>query len=142
MDRPRSNNDWQGDRVDEDAGPLVRPYLATEGRTEATVKLDRLTLVRSTGTHRLAVVGDHQAEVLALCQETRSVQELSAHLRFPVAVIMVLLSDLIEIGAVQQNPPTVYNNDEPDYDLLQRIHDGLLRKFAAHPVPPPVRSSL
>lgn len=129
MERPRSNNDWRGDLVDDRAGPLVRPYLATGGRTKATVALDRVTLVCSTRKYPLAYLDGQHAEVLLLCAEPRSVAELSAHLRLPVSVIKVLVSDLIDMDAVQQNPPAAYDNDDPDYDVLQRLLDGLKRRL-------------
>lgn len=129
MEPPRNHGDWQGDLLDDDAGPLVRPYLATAGRTESTVELDRLTMVRSTRKYPLRSLDDQHAEVLLLCAEMCSVSELAFHLRLPVGVVKVLLSDLINMDAVEHQAPAPYDSDAPDRELLQRLLDGLTRRL-------------
>lgn len=112
---------------------MTRPYTATGGRTESTVKLSRMTLVCS--TRRFSprhVDGDH-AEVLLLCSEMLSVAEVAAHMKLPSQSIQVLLSDLIDMGAVQSIATATYDDDDEAVDakmfLLERLLEGLQRKL-------------
>lgn len=112
---------------------MTRPYTATGGRTKATVKLGRMTLVCS--TKRISprhVEGDH-AEVLLLCAESLSVAEVSGHMKQPMQTVKVLLGDLIDMGAVETFVPTEYDPKEPDEEVLKRILAGLYRQLDTLP---------
>jgi len=106
----------------------VRPYAMTNGRTQPSTPLDLLSLVRATGR---GMVGPSQLSVehskaLQLCQAPTSVAEVSALLRRPVTVTKVVLSDLIELGAViaKFTPSESYSNDPA---ILEAVIDGLRR---------------
>lgn len=106
----------------------VRPYAVTDGRTKPSTPLDLMSLVRATGGGMVAPdrLGVEHAHALRLCQVPTSVAEIAAHLRRPVTVAKVLLSDLIELGAViARFPPSPSYSNDPD--VLRAVIDGLRR---------------
>jgi hypothetical protein len=107
---------------------LGRPYVATGGRTAPTAKLDIVTLLRSTGKVSIAHVGDDQARVLLLLQQRpMAVAEVSAHMKLPMMVVKVLVSDLLNMHAVQAIPPKLPAAD--DTDVLNALLLGLQRRL-------------
>ncbi|MCP2164954.1 DUF742 domain-containing protein [Goodfellowiella coeruleoviolacea] len=113
---------------DEAAGPLVRPYAMTRGRTRpASNKLDMITLVVAVRADVDTVTLDPEyAEILRLCQRPLSVAEVSAQLDLPLVVVKVLLSDLIDSGYMIFRPP-MRATRVPDKNLLQAVLDGVRR---------------
>lgn len=116
--------------LDEAAGRLVPHYVATGGRTEASVDLDRLTLVWSTRKHRAAHIDAELAEVMMLCHEPMSIAEIAAHTRLPSGSVKVLVSDLIAMDAVQVLESRTYDDEDfPPRDLLEALLSGLQRRL-------------
>lgn len=113
---------------DHDAGRLVRPYLATGGRTEPSVELDRLTLIWSTRKHRASHIDAELAEVMMLCHEPMSLAEICAHMKLPSGSIRVLVADLIEMDAVQTLEPQLYDEGPPK-EVLEALLHGLQRRL-------------
>ncbi|NKZ05764.1 DUF742 domain-containing protein [Actinomadura latina] len=111
--------------LDDDAGPLVRPYAVTSGRTRPAVDLDLLSLVVATGPAPASLDPEH-ATALDLCRTPTSVAEVSAHLRLPVVVTKVLLADLVHWRAMTTRAPRP-TADLTDRDLLEKLLDGLQR---------------
>ncbi|MFB9567024.1 DUF742 domain-containing protein [Saccharopolyspora hordei] len=107
--------------VDGEAGPLLRPYSLTNGRTKPSTALSLQSLVRSTGRVSPDRVEPTHAKMLELCRVATSVAEVSAHLRQPAVVTKVLLSDLIDWGAVTTRVPT----EMPDREQLEALLHGL-----------------
>ena len=114
--------------VDDDAGPLVRPYMASRGRTSPTTDFDLLSMVCTTGRVQLSQLEAEQAEVLMLCGKPISVAELAAQLRLPAMVVKVLLSDLVECGAVSAQSPRPAA-DTTDQAVLEALLYGLQRRL-------------
>ena len=118
----------QDEAPDEDPDLLgVRPYAVTNGRTAPSTPLDLLSLVRATGSGMVgpSQLGIEHSQALELCQAPTSVAEVSALLHRPVTVTKVLLSDLIELGAViAKFAPSEYSNDPA---ILEAVIDGLRR---------------
>lgn len=117
---------------DADAGPLVRPYAMTGGRTEAGrggARFDLIALVTFDDTvtgsaEDVALVPEHRT-LLTLCRtETQSVAELSADADLPVGVVRVLLGDLLESGYVTVSRP-VPPAQLPDERILREVINGL-----------------
>ena len=109
-----------------------RPYTVTGGRTRPSTPLDLMSLVRATGRGGLVPerLGREHALALRVCRAPTSVAEVAAHLRQPVMVTKVLLSDLIESGAVVARPPTPPTEwAEKTPELLQAVLDGLRRRL-------------
>ncbi len=114
---------------DEDAGPLVRPYALTRGRTRTgRHDLNMITLVVTVRSDADAafLVEPEYTEILHMCQTPLSVAEVSAKLNLPMAVVKVLLSDLIEQNLVVFRSPPV-RTPTPDRKLLQAVLDGIRR---------------
>lgn len=111
--------------LDDDAGPLVRPYTVSSGRTRPTVALDLLSLVVATGAAPPGMDPEHH-RVLAVCRTPISVAEASAHMRLPVAVTKVLLADLVECEAMATRAPRPTSGAN-DRVLLEKLLDGLQR---------------
>ena len=112
--------------VDADAGPLVRPYAITRGRTRPRgERLDIVSILAATGR---PVPGPdrlphEQERILALCRRARTLADLASDLGLPFGVVAVLAGDLIEHGLL-----TVVHDsaaERPDLDILRRIRDEL-----------------
>ncbi|MFJ9030006.1 DUF742 domain-containing protein [Streptomyces sp. NPDC102274] len=117
-----------GPWLDDAAGRLIRPYAVSGGRTRPTAALDLLTLVMSTGSGPQGHLGPEHAHAVGLCRGPTSVAEVAAHLRLPVTVTKVLLSDLVDCGAITARPP--HSFDHPtDRFLLEAVLDGLRRQL-------------
>jgi hypothetical protein len=116
--------------LDGDAGRLVRPYAVTNGRTSATLELDLLSMVVATGGGPYANLEPH-LQALGLCVRPTSVAEIAARLRLPAVVTKVLLSDLVDCGAVRAAPPQSASDpsDTSEHVLLERLLDGLQRRL-------------
>ncbi|GGZ63780.1 DUF742 domain-containing protein [Streptomyces bluensis] len=116
-----------GPWLDAAAGRLVRPYTVSDGRTRPTATLDLLTQVMATGTLPLGYLGPEHAQALDLCRAPVSVAEIAAHLKLPAAVTKVLLSDLVDCGALTERPPVFHH--PTDRSLLEAVLDGLRRQL-------------
>lgn len=117
-----------GPLLDDAAGRLIRPYTVSGGRTRPTAALDLLSMVMATGAAPQVHLGPEHAMALGLCHGPTSVAEISAHLRLPAVVTKVLLSDLVDCGAVTARAPR--SHDTPtDRSLLEAVLDGLRRRL-------------
>jgi hypothetical protein len=113
--------------LDDDAGPMVRPYVMTRGRLQPVRgTFDLITLVVATqdtppvqpglGPEHLAIAG--------LCARPLSVAEIAAELDLPAGTVRVLLGDLLDKGFVvtQEPQPDVDVRDKRMYEV---VLDGL-----------------
>jgi hypothetical protein len=109
---------------DDDAGPLVRPYAVTGGRTGARYDLDLITLVVAIDpdAHARIAEPDH-AGVLRVCAYPCSVAEVAAHLDLPLGLAKVLISDLIEYGLLVCR--SGYQPAAPDLTMMQKVLNGI-----------------
>ncbi|MFE0131176.1 DUF742 domain-containing protein [Streptomyces sp. NPDC059037] len=118
-----------GPWLDDAAGRLIRPYTVSGGRTRPTTQLDLLTQVLATGgAPPLGCLGPEHAEALGLCAAPTSVAEIAAQLKLPAVVTKVLLSDLVDCGALTLRAPDFYHNPT-DRSLLEAVLDGLRRQL-------------
>jgi len=102
----------------------VRPYTATDGRTLPSTELDLGSQVRATGRIAPRQLELDHAHALQWCRTPTSVAEVAGRLGHPVMVTKVLLSDLIESGALITSPATFTELSLTD---LERVLDGLRR---------------
>ncbi|MFD3869954.1 DUF742 domain-containing protein [Streptomyces sp. NPDC058623] len=117
---------------DAEAGPLVRPYAMTGGRTKPGphgVRFDLIALVvvdpDASGDADEALLGPEHRALLGSCRsETQSVAELAADADLPVGVVRVLLGDLLEAGHVKVSRP-VPPAQLPDVRILREVIEGL-----------------
>jgi len=115
---------------DEAAGPLIRPYAVTRGRTTSNWRdLDMITLVvAARWDSSVERMGHEHAEIVRLCGQPISVAEVSAGLSLPLAVTKILVGDLIEAGYLIFRPPPANGGAharKPDVHLLQKVLDAV-----------------
>ena len=112
---------------DEQAGPLVRPYVMTRGRIlPIRGRFDLISLIvttRPVPTSELGFGPEHLA-IVDHCQELMSVAEIAGRLDLPVGTVRVLLGDLLDGGfvAVEEPQPEVNMRDDRMYEA---VLDGL-----------------
>jgi hypothetical protein len=112
--------------IDEEAGPVARPYMVTGGRTKPVGerKFDLIDIVVTTGAepHRAFSPGPEHLRILELCQRPLAVAELSAMIGLPLGVVAVLLGDLLYEDLIN-----VFRQAQriTDRGLLQKVLDGL-----------------
>jgi hypothetical protein len=111
---------------EDEAGPLVRSYAVTGGRTRSDTRgLDLITLVAAVRpANTVPGLEPEHARVLSLCQRPVSVAEVAARVDLPLPVVKVLLSDLIERNLVLFRT-TATVSDAPSPHLLQAVLDGI-----------------
>jgi hypothetical protein len=114
--------------LDDDAGRLVRLYTVSNGRTRPSAKLDLLSMVTATGRVPQAHLGPDHALALGLCDGPTTVAEVAAHLRLPAVITKVLLSDLVDCGAVSTRAPGPVSNTN-HRSVLEALLDGLQRRL-------------
>ncbi|MFI5820315.1 DUF742 domain-containing protein [Streptomyces rishiriensis] len=122
-----SGSQW----YDHEAGPLVRPYAVTGGRTQpgpTGTRFDLIALVAlDPGGHGAdgTALGPEHRTLVGLCRtETQSVAELAAGADLPVGVVRVLLGDLLELGCLTVRRP-VPPAQLPDERILREVIEGL-----------------
>ncbi|MFD8980519.1 DUF742 domain-containing protein [Streptomyces sp. NPDC059564] len=116
---------------DDDAGPVVRPYAMTRGRTShaGQHRLDLIALVvaepaADDPVWDLTLSPEH-AHILGLCRERpQSVAELAADLDLAIGVVRVLIGDLVDDELVHVTRP-VPPAELPDESILREVIDGL-----------------
>ncbi|MFJ3230660.1 DUF742 domain-containing protein [Streptomyces sp. NPDC086787] len=114
--------------LDDAAGRLVRPFTVSNGRTRPTIALDLMSQVMATGVTPLGYLGPEHTQALDLCPGPVPVAEVAAHLKLPAVVTKVLLSDLVDCGALAAKPPA-YRHIPTDRSLLEAVLDGLRRQL-------------
>ncbi|WP_330295285.1 DUF742 domain-containing protein [Streptomyces sp. NBC_00503] len=116
---------------DDEAGPVVRPYAMTRGRTShaGQHRLDLIALVVAEPAADDpvwdATLSPEHAHILGLCrQRPQSVAELAAELDLAVGVVRVLIGDLVDDELVHVTRP-VPPAELPDESILREVIDGL-----------------
>ncbi|MFJ8196376.1 DUF742 domain-containing protein [Streptomyces sp. NPDC096152] len=117
-----------GPWLDDAAGRLVRPFTVSNGRTRPSIALDLMSQVMATGVTPLGYLGPEHSQALDRCRAPAPVAEVAAHLRLPVAVTKVLLSDLVDWGALTTKTPA-FHHQPTDRALLEAVLDGLRRQL-------------
>ncbi|MFG3051742.1 DUF742 domain-containing protein [Kitasatospora sp. NPDC048239] len=129
--RPRTPVDdrW----FDDDAGPVVRLYSMTRGRTRPVEDglFDLISLVTAAepgpaaGAVPAHVLDPEHQTILAWCRrEPLSVAELGSYTDLPVSVVRVLLGDLYDAELISVTRP-VPLAELPDERLLRDVINGL-----------------
>ncbi|WP_327117235.1 DUF742 domain-containing protein [Nocardia sp. NBC_01730] len=112
---------------DEAAGPLVRPYALTRGRTTGSgPELDMLTsVIADESAPALRRNEPEYTEILRLCRVSQTVAEVSARLRLPLAVTKILVGDLIGDGQLIFRAPVPTEAGPDDLNILRAVLDGI-----------------
>ena len=111
--------------IDDDAGPIVRPYALTGGRTQPPrggFDLIAVVIASRPAAPADAGLGSTYAEIMRLCQQPHSVAEIAAHLRLPTGITRVLLGDLVEKELIRKPTSTA---PLPTDDTFRAVIDGI-----------------
>jgi hypothetical protein len=116
---------------DDEAGPVVRPYAMTRGRTSHAAQ-HRLDLIAVVVTEPGAddpdtddALSPEHVEIVERCRDTpQTVAELAADLDLPVGVVRVLVGDLMDQEYVYVNRP-VPPAELVDESILRDVINGL-----------------
>ncbi|WP_020572803.1 DUF742 domain-containing protein [Parafrankia discariae] len=112
---------------DDEAGPVVRPYAVTGGRTRPSNRtLDLVALVSTSPQGRAiaTTLEPEQRAIALLCQRLQSVVEISARLNLPVGVARVLVGDMLDAGLVSVHRPE-RTSDRPSVAIIEKVLSGL-----------------
>jgi hypothetical protein len=116
-------HDW----LDNDAGPVVRPYAMTGGRVApADCDFDLVAFVVATVpdlTSGQQLQPEHHA-IVAAAWEPVSVVELASQLDLAVGVVRVFLGDLRSAGLISLYEPPAASQPH-DVDVLKAVVNGL-----------------
>ena len=102
---PSNDERW----LDAEAGPVVRPYALTQGRTRhAGESFDLVATVMA--TRILADPGSLAPEhisVLQLARVPTTVADIASDVDLPLGVVRIILADLRELGLIVISAPVV-----------------------------------
>lgn len=116
--------------TDQEAGPVVRPYALTGGRTDPAgdMVLDLIAVIAAAGPvpgpAELAKLNPEHRKLLGLCRTPVTVADAAADIGLPLGVVRVLLSDLIQQGMITVLPRPAARQ-QASTDLLKEVLDGL-----------------
>ncbi|WP_219467872.1 DUF742 domain-containing protein [Nonomuraea rhizosphaerae] len=110
--------------LDEDAGPIVRPYALIRGRTRTSGEtFDLIATVNVVGepTDELE---PEQLLILRAARNPISVADVAVELDLPVGVVRVLLGDLRDHGLISVTSPSS-KGPRPNERILKEVINGL-----------------
>jgi hypothetical protein len=120
---PANDERW----LDAEAGPVVRPYALTQGRTRHTGdSFDLVATVMATPaalTEPAALAPEHMS-VLQLVQAPTTVADIASDVDLPLGVVRIILADLRELGLVAIRRPVVMA-ERVDKHTLREVLNGL-----------------
>ncbi|WP_433462124.1 DUF742 domain-containing protein [Spirillospora sp. CA-128828] len=123
MESPRER--WVG----ADAGPVVRPYAVTRGRTRPRgLVIDLVSVLVATGRPPDGRVwlSREQRRLLELCRRPSTPADLASETDLPFRVVQILLEDLHQYGLIEEMPQAAHT-ERPDPRILMRVLDELRR---------------
>jgi hypothetical protein len=112
--------------LDREAGPVVRPYAVTRGRTRPPgMTVGLIDLVVSAGRQPAEVRGlapEHR-RLLGLCRAPVALADLASDADLPLGVVRVLVGDLQErnLVTIAASP----GGSSQDEQVLRSVLDGL-----------------
>jgi hypothetical protein len=96
-----TGNRW----IDRNAGPVVRPYALTGGRTQpvtgAVLDLIAVVVAARWADGDDLGLSPEQRRILGLCGAPTTVADVASAVSLPVGVVRVLLADLIPQGRIK-----------------------------------------
>jgi hypothetical protein len=112
---------------DQDAGPVVRPYAVTQGRTlpNGGATLGLIDVVVATGDRPSEYFrpGPEHRRILGVCRHPTPIVDLTSEIDLPLGVVRVLLGDLLGVGMLRI--VSAQRQQVPDQRLLRMVLDGL-----------------
>jgi hypothetical protein len=123
-----TSRDGFGDRwLDREAGPVVRPYAVTKGRTQPRggQPFGLIDVVFATGERPPPHFrpGPEHRRILSLCRRPTPIADVIFEVDLPIGVVRVLLGDLAGEGMIR----VIFTQSEPGTEqrLLRMVLDGL-----------------
>ena len=120
---PANDERW----LDAEAGPVVRPYALTQGRTRhAGESFDLVATVMATSaalTESAALAPEHMSVLQLACAPT-TVADIASDVDLPLGVVRIILADLRELGLVAIRHPVVMA-ERVDKHTLREVLNGL-----------------
>jgi hypothetical protein len=114
--------------LDSEAGPVVRPYALTRGRTrhsgEAFDLVATVTAIRAQVADPNALAPEH-ISVLQLARVPTTVVDIASDVDLPLGVVRILLADLRELGLVAIRAPVSTKAQQIDRNTLREVLHGL-----------------
>jgi len=113
--------------LDAEAGPVVRPYALTRGRTRHTGESFDLVATVLTTDVRIAdpnALAPEHVSVLRLARAPTTVADIASDVDLPLGVVRILLADLRELGLVAIRTP-VTMAERVDKHTLREVLNGL-----------------
>ncbi len=113
--------------VDEEAGPVVRHYAMTSGRTRpSNGDFDLISLIMATRPTAPveAGLGPEHATIIQMCRNPVSVAELATRLDLPAGIVRVLLGDLLDRNLIRTRAPSAATAQPPER-VFKAVLDGL-----------------
>ncbi|MBT2225973.1 DUF742 domain-containing protein [Nonomuraea sp. NEAU-A123] len=111
--------------LDEDAGPIVRPYALIRGRTRTSGEVfDLIASVTVVGDPAPHDLEPEQQLILRAARNPISVADVAVELDLPVGVVRVLLGDLRDHGLISVTSPSE-TGPRPNERILKEVINGL-----------------
>ncbi|HEX6525059.1 MAG TPA: DUF742 domain-containing protein [Streptosporangiaceae bacterium] len=113
--------------LDAEAGPVVRPYALTRGRTRHSGdSFDLVATVVATNARiaDLSALGPEHMSVLQLARAPTTVADIASDVDLPLGVVRILLADLRELGLIAIRTP-VSMAERVDKQTLREVLNGL-----------------
>ena len=121
---PSNDERWLG----AEAGPVVRPYALTRGRTRHTGEAFDLVATVAAIQGRAADPAELSPEhvaVLHLARLPTTVVDIASDVDLPLGVVRILLADLRELGLVSIQAPVPTKPRQVDTNTLREVLHGL-----------------
>ncbi len=121
---PSEDEPW----LDSAAGPVVRPYALTQGRTRHSgAAFDLVATVFATGARITdpGGLGPEHLSVLQFAQVPTTVVDIASDVDLPLGVVRILLADLREVGLVTIQAPVQMRARQVDKNTLREVLHGL-----------------
>jgi len=120
---PSNDERW----LDAEAGPVVRPYALTGGRTRpAGESFDLVATVMATHAPIAdpASLAPEHISVLQLARAPTTVADIASDVDLPLGVVRIILADLRELGLIVISTPVAVA-ERIDQHTLREVLNGL-----------------
>lgn len=121
---PSHDQQW----FDAQAGPVVRPYALTQGRTRhsgAAFDLVATVVDVTMGRGVPNTLSPEHLAVLRLVRSPTAVVDIASDVDLPLGVVRILLADLREMGLVSISAPVATRPRQVDRNTLREVLHGL-----------------
>jgi hypothetical protein len=121
---PSNDERW----LDAEAGPVVRPYALTRGRTRHTGEAFDLVATVVAVQGRVpdpSVLSPEHISALYLARFPTTVVDIASDVDLPLGVVRILLADLRELGLVAIEAPVPTKPRQVDTNTLREVLHGL-----------------